>query len=204
MNTIRMYPSSINDRYLDDVVETLRDGGIIIYPTDTIYAIGCNALDNQAIEKICRVKSIDPRRQSLSIVCCDLSQASEYARIDNSAYKVLNRNLPGPFTFLLPASHKLPKVFKGRKTVGVRVPDNAIAQAITRRLGNPILSSTVVLPEGSDPAYLANPMEIGINYQGLADILIDGGDGQTAGSAVIDLTDSSAPEIIREGPVELQ
>ena len=204
MNTIRMYPSSINDRYLDDVVETLRDGGIIIYPTDTIYAIGCNALDNQAIEKICRVKSIDPRRQSLSIVCCGLSQASEYARIDNSAYKVLNRNLPGPFTFLLPASHKLPKVFKGRKTVGVRVPDNAIAQAITRRLGNPILSSTVVLPEGSDPAYLANPMEIGINYQGLADILIDGGDGQTAGSAVIDLTDSSAPEIIREGPVELQ
>lgn len=203
MNSIRMYPTSINDRYLDEVVESLRNGGIIIYPTDTIYAIGCDALDNRAVEKVCRAKGIDPGRRNLSIVCSDMSQASEYARIDNSAFKIMHRNLPGPFTFLLPASPRLPKVFKGRKVVGVRIPDNPIARAIAERLGNPLLSSTVTMADDPEGELIANPMEIGNSYRGVADVLIDGGDGGTTGSAVVDLTDSSSPVIIREGPCDL-
>ncbi len=132
MKTLRMYPSSLNDRYLDEVADTLQNGGIIIYPTDTLYALGCDALNNGAIERLCKVKGMNPQKQTLSIICDGLSMASEYARIDNEAFRILRTNLPGPFTFILPASTTLPKVFKGRRTAGVRVPDNAIARAITR------------------------------------------------------------------------
>lgn len=122
MKTLRMYPSSLNDRYLDEAADTLLKGGIIIYPTDTLYALGCDALNNGAIERLCKVKGMNPQKQTLSIICDGLSMASEYARIDNEAFRILRANLPGPFTFILPASTTLPKVFKGRRTVGVRVP----------------------------------------------------------------------------------
>ena len=135
MNILRIYPSSINSRSIAEAVGTLRDGGLVIYPTDGLYALGCDALNNRAIEKICRIKDIDPRRNSLSIVCADISQASEYARIDNRAFGIMKRVLPGPFTLLLPASTTLPKVFKGRKIVGVRVPDNPIPRALAEALG---------------------------------------------------------------------
>ena len=143
MTILKMYPTSLNEKYLDLAIDTLRSGGIIIYPTDTLYAIGCDALNNNAIERICKIKGINPQKTNLSIICHNLSQAAEYARIDNRAFKMLREYLPGPFTFLLPASTKLPKVFKGRKTVGVRIPDNTIPVTLAEMLGNPLLTTSV-------------------------------------------------------------
>ncbi len=198
MKTLRIYPSSINDRFLDEAVETLRDGGVIVYPTDTLYAVGCNALDNRAIERVCRLKGINPLKQELSVVCADMSQASEYARIDNVAFRILKDCLPGPYTFLLPASTRLPKVFKGRKVVGIRIPDNEIPREIARRLGNPVLSTSItfdpdVPEEGSEPVAIAS------RYEDVADLMIDGGEGSVIPSTVVGLTDSRSPEIIRPG-----
>ena len=192
-----MYTSNINDRFMDEVIETLRDGGIVIYPTDTLYAIGCDALKNNAIERICKIKGINPQRTNLSIVCSDISQASQYARIDNKAFQLLRENLPGAFTFILPAASTLPKVFKGRKTVGIRVPDNVIACEIAARLGNPILTTSIEWDD--DPEDGCNPQAIAMKYEDVVDIVIDGGSGELTPSTIVDCTDSSAPEIIREG-----
>ena len=143
MKTLRMYPTSLNDRFLDEAVDVLENGGIIIYPTDTLYAMGCDALNNVAIEHLCKVKGVNPQKQTLSVVCDGLSMASVYARIDNEAFRILRSNLPGPFTFILPAATTLPKVFKGRRTVGVRIPDNPISKALAERLGHPVLSTSM-------------------------------------------------------------
>lgn len=199
MKTLRMYPSSLNDRYLDEAVEAMGKGEIIIYPTDTLYALGCDALNNGAIEKLCRVKGLNPQKQTLSIICDGLSMASEYARVDNEAFRILRSNLPGPFTFILPASTTLPKVFKGRRTVGVRIPDNAIARALAERLGHPVLSTSI--PQDGDGV---DPATISLEYEDTASIFIDGGEGDGIPSTVIDLIDSSSPEIIREGKGELR
>lgn len=197
MKILKMYTSNINDRFMDEVVDTLRDGGIVIYPTDTLYAIGCDALKNSAIERICKIKGINPQRTNLSIVCSDISQASQYARIDNRAYQLLRENLPGAFTFILPAASTLPRVFKGRKTVGVRVPDNVIACEIASRLGNPILTTSIEWDD--DPEDGCNPQAIAMKYEDVVDIVVDGGYGELVPSTVVDCCDSSAPEIIREG-----
>lgn len=194
MKTLRMYPTSLNDRFLDEAVEALTSGDIIIYPTDSLYALGCDALNNGTIERLCRIKGIDPKKRSLSIVCASLSMASEYARIDNEAFRILRTNLPGPFTFVLPAATTLPKVFKGRRTVGIRIPDNPIAVALAERLGRPLLSTSIPqAEEGVDPAVVA------VEYADAASMLIDGGEGPATPSTVVDLTDSRSPEIIREG-----
>lgn len=195
---MKMYPSSINDRYMDEVIDKLRNGGIIIYPTDTLYAIGCNALNNQAIERICKLKGLNPQKEHLSIICHDISQASDYARIDNRAYQLLRESLPGAFTFILPASSSLPKAFKGRKTVGIRIPDNAIALEIASRLGNPIMTTSIEWDEDT-PEEACDPQSIAMRYENDVDIIIDGGQGDTIPSTVIDCTDSSNPELIREG-----
>lgn len=198
MKSLRIYPDNINDRFIDEAVEALRAGKLIIYPTDTLYAIGCNALNNNAIERICSLKGINPQKQFLSIVCSDLSQSSEYARIDNKAFKMLRDNLPGAFTFILPASTSLPKIFKGRKTVGVRIPDNKIARELARELGNPILSTSIEWnPEVEAEAI--EPDEISLRYSSSIDIMINGGKGDITPSTIVDLTDSSSPEITREG-----
>ena len=197
MKILKMYTSNINDRFMDEVIETLRDGGIVIYPTDTLYAIGCDALKNNAIERICKIKGINPQRTNLSIVCSDISQASQYARIDNRAFQLLRENLPGAFTFILPAASTLPKVFKGRKTVGIRVPDNVIACEIAARLGNPILTTSIEWDD--DPEDGCNPQAIALKYEDVVDIVIDGGSGELTPSTIVDCTDSSAPEIVREG-----
>lgn len=189
MKSLKMYPTSLNERYLDEAADVLRDGGIIIYPTDSLYALGCDALNNRAIETLCKVKGLDPRKHTLSVVCSDLSMASEYARIDNEAFRILRRNLPGPFTFILPAATTLPKVFKGRRNVGIRVPDSTIARALAERLGHPMLSTSV---------------EEGVEYDRVAALMIDGGEADGTPSAVVDLTDSRSPEIVREGKLELQ
>ena len=122
MKSYRMYASSINDRYIDEIVETLRRGGVVVYPTDSTYAIGCDALSNRAVERVCRMRGINPAKQRLSMVCADISQAARYARIDNRDFAMLRQNTPGPFTFLFRAASTLPRAFKGRKIVGVRIP----------------------------------------------------------------------------------
>ena len=202
MKILKMYTSSINERFMDEVIDTLRDGGIIIYPTDTLYAIGCNALNNSAIERICRIKGINTQRTNLSIVCSDISQASQYARIDNRSFQLLRENLPGAFTFILPASSTLPKAFKGRKTVGIRVPDNPIAQEIAARLGNPILTTSIEWDD--DPEDGCNQQAIAMKYEDTVDIVIDGGYGELTPSTIIDCTDSANPQITREGKGELR
>ncbi len=201
MKSLRMYPTSLNDRYIDEAVRALEAGEVIIYPTDSVYALGCDATDNGAIEKLCRLKGIeiDPRKQTLSIVCSDLSMASEYARIDNEAYRILKRNLPGPFTFILPVSPRLPRIFKGRKTVGIRITDSPIATAIVERLGRPILS-TSVRHDDDDPR---EPQEIALIYEGAASLLVDGGEVPGVETAVVDITDSRNPVLLREGAREL-
>lgn len=203
MKTYKMYASSINERYLEEITELLRDGGVIIYPTDSLYAIGCDALNNRAVEKVCQLKGINPAKQRLAIVCDGISQASEYARIDNDAFRLMKNNLPGPFTFILPASSNLSKAFKGRKEVGVRVPDNDIARSLATSLGNPLLTTTIEW-EDADSDDLCQPAAISLHYGASVDAIIDGGEGNSIPSAVVNLLDSREPEIIREGVVELR
>lgn len=196
-----MYPTSINEKYIDAVVKELKDGGIIIYPTDTLYAIACDALNNRAVERICKIKDIDPGRSTLSIVCSDISQAADYARIDNVAFKMLKEYLPGPYTFLLPSSTTLPKVFKGRKTVGIRIPDNAIAIALATALGNPLMTTSVEVDDDA-PYESVMPESIAMKYGDKVDIIIDAGEGDVVPSTVIDITDAYSPEVVREGKGE--
>lgn len=200
MKLLRIYPDNINDRHIAEVVDTLRGGGIVIYPTDSLYAIGCDALNNSAIERICRLKGINPAKENLSVVCADISQASEYARIDNRAFSLLKRYLPGACTFLLPAATTLPKVFKGRRTVGVRIPDNAIARRLAEVLGNPVLSTSIKWDRDA-PDEGRDPESIALNYSGTVDCMIDGGEGALIPSTVVDCTDSSAPVVTRPGLV---
>ncbi len=201
MKTFKMYASSINARYVDEIVGMLRSGAIIIYPTDSLYAVGCDALNNRAVERVCRLKGINPDKQRLAIVCSDISQASEYARIDNEAFRLMKGNLPGPFTFILPASSRLSKAFKGRREVGVRVPDNEIARHLASALGNPLLTTTIEWDD-ADPDDLCQPSSISLHYADTVDAVVDGGEGHASPSAVVSLLDSSSPEILREGPVE--
>lgn len=200
MKTLRIYPTSINLQYIDEAVAVLRRGGLIIYPTDTFYAIGCSALNNGAIERLCQAKGINPQKVTLSVVCSDISQASEYARIDNYAFRMLRDNLPGPFTFILPASTSLPKVFKGRRNVGIRIPDNAIATALAEALGNPLLSTSITLnADSGDDEIEADTIELEYQHDSSIALMIDGGTGRLTGSTVVDLTDSNSPEIVRQG-----
>lgn len=200
MQKITIYPTSIDTAAIARAAETLDSGGIIIYPTDTVYAIGCDSLNNKAIEHLCAIKGINPAKQHLSVVCADISQAAEYARIDNRAFSILKECLPGPYTFILPVSPKLPKAFKGRRTVGIRVPDNDITRALARELGRPVLSAS--LTADTDEWDFTDPEALMIAYHGRADLMIDGGESDTRLSTVVDLTDSSSPEIIREGKGE--
>lgn len=196
-----MYPTSINEKYVDTIVTALKDGSIIILPTDTLYAIACDALNNRAIERICKIKDLDPNRSTLSIVCSDISQASDYAKIDNKAFKVMKDYLPGPYTFILPASTSLPKVFKGRKTVGVRIPDNPIAEALAAALGNPLMTTSIDV-DADAPFESVMPDSIAMRYGDCVDIIIDAGEGEIVPSTVVDITDSSRPEVLREGKGE--
>ncbi|MDE5686288.1 MAG: threonylcarbamoyl-AMP synthase [Paramuribaculum sp.] len=200
MKTFRIYPSSVNSRFISEVADAMRDGNLIIYPTDTIYAIGCDATNQSAIERLCRIKNISPQKNTLSIICSDISQASEYARIDNKAYAVLRQYTPGPFTFILPASTTLPKAFKGRRQVGLRIPDNPIPRALAEELGHPIMTTSIPTESLSENE-ITSPDEISIRYESRPEIglLIDGGEGNTIPSTIVDLTDSSNPEIIRQG-----
>ena len=198
---LKLYPKNNNPADLQRVVDLLRDGGLLIYPTDTMYAIGCHGLKERAIERICRLKGIDPRRNNLSIICYDLAAISEYAKMDNAAFKLMKRNLPGPFTFILNGTTRLPKIFRNRREVGIRMPDCPIIQEIARLLDAPIMTTT--LPHDEDIGYLTNPELIDEKFGHLVDLVIDGGIGGLEGSTVVDCT-GDEPVIIRQGLGELQ
>ena len=196
---VKIYPENPNPREVDRVVQVLRDGGLVIYPTDTVYAIGCDALNVRAVERICKMKGVNPQKSNLSIICSDFSNLSEYARVSNAAYKLMKRNLPGPFTFILQGSSKLPKIFRNRKEIGVRMPSNTIIQEITRLIGSPLMVSTLPLDESEDNAYVTDPELIDEKWGRTVDLVIDGGTGGLEGSTVVDCTTPSI-EIIRQGP----
>lgn len=199
---IKIYNENPNTREIDKVVSALQDGGIVIYPTDTLYAFGCDALNVRAVEKICNLKGINPEKSNLSIICNDLSIISEYAKVDTPTFKLMKRNLPGPFTFILPTTSSLPKIYKKKKTVGIRVPDNNIIREIVIRLGNPVLSTSII-DENDEIEYITNPELIHDKWQDFADIVIDGGIGGIEPSTVIDCS-TGEHDIIRQGKGELK
>ena len=198
---IKIYPENPNPREIERIIKTLRDGGLIIYPTDTVYAIGCDALNVRAVERICKLKGVNPQKNNLSIICSDFSNLSEYAQVSNTAYKIMKRNLPGPFTFILPTSSRLPKIYKNKKEVGIRIPDNNIVQAIVHELGNPLLTMSIH-DEDEMIEYSTDPELIHEKYARIVDIVIDGGYGDTTPSTVINCIDDEF-SIIREGKGKL-
>lgn len=194
---IKIYPENPNPREIDKVIEVLRDGGLVIYPTDTVYAIGCDALNVRAVEKICQMKGINPQKSNLSIICYDLSNLSEYAKVNNAAFKLMKKNLPGPFTFILPTSRELPKIYKNRKEVGIRVPDNNIIRTLVKELDNPILTMSVH-DDDDMIEYTTDPELIHEKYENLVDLVINGGFGGFEASTVVDCTTDEF-EIVRQG-----
>ena len=203
MSTIvKIYPENPNLKEIDKIITILRDGGLVIYPTDTVYAIGCDALNVRAVEKICKLKGIDPRKSNLSIICHDLSNISEYAKVSNTVFKVMKKNLPGPFTFILPTSSELPKIYKNKKEVGIRVPDNAIVRELVKQLGNPILTTSIHDDDDEIVEYSTDPELIFEKYERIVDVVIDGGYGGVEASTVVDCT-SDEITIIRQEKGEL-
>lgn len=194
---IKIYPENPNPREVAKAVNVLRDGGLVVYPTDTVYAIGCDALNVRAVERICALKGVNPQKSNLSIICYDLSNISEYAQVSNSAFKLLKKNLPGPFTFILPTSGRLPKIYKQRREVGIRIPDNMIIRTLVKELGNPVLTMSV-RDEDEVIEYTTDPELIHEKYADTVDLVIDGGYGGAEASTVVDCTDDEF-EIIRQG-----
>ena len=194
---IKIYNENPNPKEIDKVVSVLKKGGLVIYPTDTVYGLGCDITNTKALEKVAKIKGVKLEKANFSFVCNDLSHLSDYVKqIDTATYKILKRALPGPYTFVLPGSNSLPKVFKKRKTVGIRVPDNNIARAIVAEVGNPIVS-TSIHDEDEVLEYTTDPELIYEKWDNLVDIVIDGGYGDNEASTVIDLTDGV--EVLREG-----
>ena len=200
---LKLYSKNNNPDDIQRVVDILNEGGIIIYPTDTMYAIGCHALKERPIERVCKLKNIDPRKPNLSIICYDLSNISEYANVNNTTFKLMKRNLPGPFTFILNADSRLPKIFRNRKEVGIRVPDNPIIREICHALDAPILTTTLPLEEGEDIEYATDPELINEKFGEKVNLIIDGGIGGIEPSTVINCC-KDTPEIIRQGKGELK
>ncbi len=200
MKLLKVFKDNPNERFMELAADVMRRGGVVIYPTDTLYALGCDALNNNAIEKICKLKGLKSEKTNLSIICEDLSEVAKYARLDNANFRLLKDNLPGPFTFILPALSKLPKAFKGRKTVGVRIPDNAVSAALVKALGNPIMTTSV--PVGNEEDYFTEPELIAERYIADVEIVIDAGRGGLVPSTIVDCT-GEEPEVLRQGAGEL-
>lgn len=195
---IKIYEDKPNEAAIKKVVDVLRNGGLIIYPTDTVYGLGCDITNSKALERVAKIKGIKLEKANFSFVCSDLSNLSDYAKqIDTATFKILKRALPGPYTFILPGNNDLPKEFRKKKTVGIRVPDNNIAIEIVRMLGNPIVSTSIhdddeVLEYSTDPELIFE------KWQNKVDLVIDGGYGDNVGSTIIDLS-SYEPIVLREG-----
>ena len=194
---IQIHPENPQPRLIKQVAECLKDGGVIIYPTDTIYGLGCDINQHKAIERICKIKNVDPQKAQLSFICRDLSHLSDYTKtIDTPLYRMLKSYLPGPFTFILPASKQVPKILQSKKsTIGLRVPDNIISQHILDELGNPILSASLpgdMVEEYTDPEVMQE------NFGTKVDFIIDGGIGNMTPSTIVDCT-TGEWSIIRQG-----
>lgn len=194
---LHIHPKDPQPRLIKQVVESLQKGGIIIYPTDTVYGLGCDILHQKAIERICLIKQVDPKKAQLSFICNDLSHLSDYAKpIPNPTFRLLREYLPGPYTFILPASKLVPKILQSKKdTIGLRIPDNIIAQAIIKELGRPILSASLpgtMVEDYTDPEVMHQ------NFPHEVDYIIDGGIGGMIPSTIIDCT-GDEPELIRQG-----
>jgi tRNA threonylcarbamoyl adenosine modification protein (Sua5/YciO/YrdC/YwlC family) len=194
---LTLHPQNPQERNIQTITECLLSGGIIIYPTDTIYGLGCDIFQHKAIERICRIKNIDPAKAQLSFVCYDLSDLSMYSKsISTPLYRVLKNHLPGPYTFILPASKMVPKILKSRKnSIGLRVPDNLIARTIVQRLGHPVLSTSLPgewVEEYTDPEIIYE------HFKNQVDIVVDGGPGNIIPSTIIDYTSGEAA-VVRKG-----
>ncbi|WP_293301763.1 L-threonylcarbamoyladenylate synthase [Pedobacter sp. UBA4863] len=196
---IKIYPENPNQKAIDQAVEVLKKGGIIIYPTDTVYGLGCDITNHKAIERICKIRGIKPEKANFSFICSDLRHISDYIKpIDTTVFRILKKALPGPFTFILNANNNVPKLLSSnKKTVGIRVPDNNIARQIVAALGNPIIS-TSIKDDDEVIEYSTDPELIHEKYEDLVDVVIDGGYGDNEASTVIDCTNGDF-EIIREG-----
>lgn len=200
---IKLFEDNPNQWDIRKIVEVLKEGGVIIYPTDTIYAIGCDIYNVKAVQRVCQLKGVKPEKANFSMICQDLSNIAAYAKVSNEVFKVMKHNLPGPFTFVLPATNKLPNVLMNRrKTIGIRIPDNYIVRAIVEELGNPLLT-TSVKADDEVVEYITDPELIYEKYQKLVDLVIDGGFGQNVASTVVDCTGDEV-EIIRQGIGELE
>lgn len=201
---IKIYPENPNPKAIEQVVEVLKKGGLIIYPTDTVYGLGCDITNQRAIEKICRIRGIKPEKANFSFICSDLRHISDYIKpIDTATFRVLKKALPGPFTFIFNANNNVPKLLSSnKKTVGIRVPDNDIAREIVMQLGNPILS-TSIKDDDEVIEYSTDPELIHEKYEDSVDLVIGGGYGDNEASTVVDCT-SGDFEVIREGKGDLE
>ncbi len=199
---IKLYEENPNPKAVRQVVEAFRDGGLVIYPTDTVYGLGCDITNSRALERLARIKGVKLQKANWSFICEDLSNLSDYVRqIDTQTFKILKRALPGPYTFILPGNNNLPKDFKKKKTVGIRVPDNRIAHALVSGLGRPIVS-TSIRDEDDVLEYTTDPELIYEKWENLVDVVVDGGYGGNVASTVIDLS-GPEPEVVREGKGDL-
>lgn len=195
---LKIYEDNPNEAAIKKVVEVLKNGGVIIYPTDTVYGLGCDITNTKALERVAKLKGIKLEKANLSFICYNLSHISDYVKqIDTATFKLLKRALPGPYTFILPGNNDLPKVFKNKKTVGIRVPDNSIIRAIIKELGNPIIS-TSIHDDDEIIEYSTDPELIFEKWQNKVEMVIDGGYGDNIPSTIIDLS-GNEPEVIREG-----
>lgn len=194
----KLYEDNPSGNKIKKIAEILRNGGLVIYPTDTVYGLGCDINNLQALKKIAQIKNIKKlERAHLSFMCPDMSGLSEYVQINNSNYRILKQNLPGPFTFILPGTNSLPNVFKKKKTVGIRIPDNNICNLLLKELGNPIIT-TSIKDDDEVLEYTTDPELIYEKWSKIVDVVIDGGYGNNVPSTVVDLT-KMQPEILREG-----
>ena len=200
---IKIYPGNPNEKVIQQVVDVIKKGGIIIYPTDTVYGMGCDISNSKAIDKICKIRGIKPEKANFSFICYDLSHISDFTRqIDNETYRVIKKALPGPFTFIFNANKNVPKLLSSnKKTVGIRVPDNAIASEIVKMLGNPIIS-TSIHDDDEIIEYSTDPELIHEKYEDVVDLVIDGGYGDNEPSTIVDCSEGNF-EIIRQGKGDL-
>ena len=196
---LRIHPDNPDPRQIKKVVDCLKNGGVIIYPTDTVYGIGCDVYNKKAMEKLCRIKGLDIKKHNLAFICYDLSHIADFTKhLETSTYKLMKKTLPGPYTFILEANNTIPKLFKNsKKEIGIRIPDNNIPREIVQELGNPIVT-TSVKDKDMVIEYSTDPELIHEHFGKLVDMVIDGGYGEAIPSTIVDCTNNN-PEIIREG-----
>ena len=200
MNTIKIWNDSPSPKQVADIANCIREGMLVVMPTDTMYGVMADALNQKAVERVCRLKGINPDKTNLSIICSDISMAAEYARVDNKGFKLLKENTPGAFTFLFKTTSNLPRAFKGRKTVGIRIPDSQVCREVAEYLGTPMITTSIVY---EDEDHAVNPELIAETYYNSAELMVEGDDGSLEKSTIVDCTTDDI-EIVRQGKGELK